>query len=256
MSGDGDEISGRRFWLVGASSGIGAALAQELRSRGAQVAISARKAEDLHEVAGGEMAVVPLDATDRAAVHEAAAEVRTTLGGLDTVVWCAGYWEQFDAAQWDADSFQRHVEVNLLGLNNVLAAVVPRMVDSGHGHLVGIASVAGYRGLAGAEAYGATKAAQINLLEGLRAALRRHGVRVTTVCPGFVRTPMTATNDFPMPFLIDADEAARAIADGLEARRIEIVFPLPMAVMMKVARVLPVRLWTAITTRLGNPADR
>lgn len=254
MSSD-DVINGRRFWLVGASSGIGAALARELRARGAHVAISARKAEDLHEVAGGDMVVVPLDATDRQAVSAAEGEVRAALGGLDTVVWCAGYWEQFDAARWDADSFQRHVEVNLLGLNNVLAAVVPPMVDAGHGHLVGIASVAGYRGLAGAEAYGATKAAQINLLEGLRAALRRHGVRVTTVCPGFVRTPMTDTNDFPMPFMVEAEEAARTIADGLEAQRTEIVFPLPMAIMMKVARVVPVRVWSAITTRIGNPAD-
>jgi short-subunit dehydrogenase len=128
------------------------------------------------------------------------------------------------------------------------------MAREGRGHLVGIASVAGYRGLAGAEAYGATKAAQINLLEGLRAALRRHGVRVTTVCPGFVRTEMTATNEFPMPFLIDVDEAARIIADGLEARRTEIVFPLRMALVMKVARVLPVRVWSAITSRMSNPA--
>ena len=107
----------------------------------------------------------------------------------------------------------------------MLAAVVPAMVAARRGHLVGIASVAGYRGLAGAEAYGATKAAQINLLEALRGALRGHGVRVTTVCPGFVRTEMTESNDFPMPFIIDADEAARAIADGLERRRTEIVFP-------------------------------
>ena len=202
------------------------------------------------------MPVVPVDATDRDAVRAAADDVRRLLGDLDAVVWCAGYWEQFDAAQWDPDVFERHVRVNLLGLNNVLAAVIPAMTRAGRGHLVGVASVAGYRGLAGAEAYGATKAAQINLLEGLRAALTRHGVRVTTVCPGFVRTPMTNRNTFPMPFLIDAEAAARAIADGLESRRAEIVFPLPMAVMMKVARLVPVRAWAALTTRLRNPAER
>jgi NAD(P)-dependent dehydrogenase (short-subunit alcohol dehydrogenase family) len=249
-------LAGQGFWLVGASSGIGAALAGELVRRGARVAISARDTDALREVAGQDMAVVPLDATDRDAVRAAAEDARAALGGLDVVVWSAGYWEQFDAAEWDADAFARHVEVNLLGLNNVLAAVVPPMTRAGHGHVVGIASVAGYRGLAGAEAYGATKAAQINLLEGLRAAVTRHGVRVTTVCPGFVRTPMTESNDFPMPFLIDTDEAATAIADGLESRRTEIVFPLPMALTMKVARVLPVRLWSAITTRISNPAER
>ncbi|WP_243057222.1 SDR family oxidoreductase [Nocardioides sp. SR21] len=232
-----------KYWIIGASSGIGAELAQELVRRGGEVAISARKAEDLQEVAGDAMQVVPLDATDRAAVLAASEQV----GDVDVVVWCAGYWKQFDAAAWDADIFERHIEVNLLGLNNVLAAAIPRMVRNRRGHLVGIASVAGYRGLPGAEAYGATKAAQINLLEGLRAALSKHGVRVTTVCPGFVRTPMTDTNEFPMPFMIEADQAARAIADGLEKHRTEIVFPLPMAVTMKLARLVPVRAWAALT---------
>ena len=245
-------IRGRRFWLVGASSGIGAALATELVDRGAEVAISARRADDLEAVAAGTMTVTPLDVTDRAAVHHAAGELTAALGGLDVVIWSAGYWRQFDATAWDADEFARHVEVNLLGLNNVLAAVVPGMVAAGRGHLVGIASVAGYRGLAGAEAYGATKAAQINLLEALRGALRGHGVRVTTVCPGFVRTEMTESNDFPMPFIIDADEAARAIANGIERRRTEIVFPLPMAALMKAARLVPARAWPALTTRAAD----
>lgn len=247
-------IRGRRFWLVGASSGIGAALARELVDRGAHVAISARRADALDRIAAGTMITVPLDVTDRDAVHQAAAEVTGTLGPLDVVVWCAGYWKQFDARHWDPDEFARHIEVNLLGLNNLLAAVVPAMAEARHGHIVGIASVAGYRGLPGAEAYGATKAAQINLLEALRAALAPHDVRVTTVCPGFVRTEMTAGNEFPMPFLIDADEAARAIADGLAARRTEIVFPLPMAAVMKVARLVPVRAWGALSARAGKGA--
>lgn len=255
MSASGEAVAGQRYWLVGASSGIGAALARELVARGAHVAVSARGVDKLRDLAGDTMAVVPVDVTDRSAVLGAADDVRAALGGLDVVVWCAGHWEQFDAAQWDPEAFQRHIEVNLLGMNNVLAAVVPPMVQARSGHIVGIASVAGYRGLAGAEAYGATKAAQINLLEGLRAALSRHGVRITTVCPGFVRTPMTETNDFPMPFIIDADVAARTIADGLERRRTEIVFPLPMAVTMKLARLMPVRLWGAVTSRVSNPAE-
>ena len=253
MTADQDEpIRGRNYWLVGASSGIGAALATELVGRGARVAISARRAQDLEKVSGGTMTVVPLDATDRDAVRRAAAEVTETLGGLDVVVWCAGYWKQFDAAQWDPEVFARHVEVNLLGLNNLLAAVLPQMAADGRGHLVGIASVAGYRGIPGAEAYGATKAAQINLLEALRASLGPRGVRVTTVCPGFVRTEMTAVNEFPMPFIIEAEEAARAIADGIERRRTEIVFPLRMAALMKAARLVPVGAWAAISTRAAK----
>ncbi len=253
MSGPNDHpIAGRRYWVVGASSGIGAALATELVRRGATVAISARRQEQLDEVSGGRMTTVPLDATDPTAVADAAERVRQSLGEIDVVVWSAGYWKQFDASTWDREVFAEHVELNLLGLNNVLAAVLPDMVRRRHGHVVGIASVAGYRGLAGAEAYGATKAAQLYLLEAMRASLSHKGVRVTTVSPGFVRTEMTETNTFPMPFLIEADEAGRSIADGLEARRQEIVFPLPMAVVMKTANVLPVRLWSALTSRMGK----
>ncbi len=249
---DDSPIRGRRYWVVGASSGIGAALANELVRRGARVAISARRAEDLEAVSGGKMGVIPLDATDRDAVRRAAADVTDTLGGLDVAVWCAGYWKRFDAAQWDPEVFARHVEVNLLGLNNFLAAVLPTMAADGRGHVVGIASVAGYRGIAGAEAYGATKAAQINLLEALRASLGRRGVRVTTVCPGFVRTEMTSDNQFPMPFIIGAGEAARAIADGIERRRTEIVFPLRMAALMKAARLIPVGAWAAMSARAAR----
>jgi short-subunit dehydrogenase len=191
------------------------------------------------------MTVVAVDVTDRAALDTAAAEIRDQLGAIDIAVYNAGFWAQMDAAAWDRDLFARHVEINLLGLNNCIGAVLPEMVRAGSGRLVSVASVAGYRGIAGAEAYGATKAAQINMLEALRAALAPRGISVTTVCPGFVRTGLTAKNTFPMPFMIEADAAARSICNGLERGQMEIVFPLPMAVLMKVARLLPVRVWTA-----------
>jgi short-subunit dehydrogenase len=126
--------------------------------------------------------------------------------------------------------------------------VLPAMLARRSGVIAGVASVAGYRGLPGAEAYGATKAAQINLLEALRAHTRRSGVQITTVCPGFVRTEMTDTNDFPMPFMVEPDEAARAICDGLEKERLEIVFPAQMALLMKAARYVPVRLWSLLAS--------
>lgn len=245
-------LAGQRVWIVGASSGIGAALATELVRRGAHVAISARRADRLADVARGEMTAVPLDVTDADAVAAAADTVRSALGGLDAVVWSAGHWQRSDARAWDAPAFARHVEVNLLGLSSVLAAVLPEFVRARHGHVVGIASVAGFRGLPGSEAYGSTKAAQITLLESLRASLRRDGVRVTTVAPGFVRTEMTAVNTFPMPFIIDADEAARAIADGWERRQVEIVFPWRMALVMKAARLVPVRAWAALVAPRGR----
>ena len=134
-------------------------------------------------------------------------------------------------------------------MSNAIAAVLPAMLQRRSGTIAGIASVAGYRGLAGAEAYGATKAAQINLLESLRIHLARTGVQVTTVCPGFVRTDLTASNRFPMPFIIEADHAARSICDGLERERTEIVFPARMALLMKTARLVPARAWAALWAR-------
>jgi NADP-dependent 3-hydroxy acid dehydrogenase YdfG len=246
------DLSGKVVWVVGASSGIGAAVARELQSRGALVAISARREEKLTEVAGlsgGTMLVVPADVTQAASMSDAASRIRHELGPIDVAVLSAGYWKKMSAKSWDTETFNRHVEVNLVGMSNSIAAVLPQMLARHSGVIAGIASVAGYRGLTGSEAYGATKAGQINLLESLRIHVARDGVRVITVCPGFVRTDLTAGNDFPMPFIIDADTAGRAICDGIERERAEIVFPVRMALLMKAARLVPVALWSALWRR-------
>jgi NAD(P)-dependent dehydrogenase (short-subunit alcohol dehydrogenase family) len=242
-------LNGKIAWVVGASSGIGAAVARELLSRGATVAISARRKEQLHDVAGADMLVLPADVTDAASVAAAAARVRQELGPIDLAVLSAGYWKQMNPADWHTDVFDHHIRVNLTGMSNSIAALLPDMLRRHHGVIAGIASVAGYRGLPGSEAYGATKAAQINLLESLRVHTARTGVHVTTICPGFVRTDLTAGNPFPMPFIIDAGQAARSICDGLQRERTEIVFPTPMALLMKTARLVPARAWTALWAR-------
>ena len=248
------DLKDRTAWVVGASSGIGAATARELVSRGARVAISARREDQLAQVAGGRMLVVPADVTDAQGLRAAADRVRTELGPIDLVVLNAGYWRQMHATSWDTEVFRRHVEVNLVGMSNGIGAVLPEMIARGSGVIAGVASVAGYRGIAKSEAYGATKAGQINLLEALRSQVAGSqvagkGVHITTICPGFVRTEMTQDNDFPMPFIIEADHAARAICDGLERNRFEIVFPARMAVLMKAARLVPVRLWPRLWSR-------
>jgi len=240
------DLRNARAWVVGASSGIGAEVARELVQRGARVAVSARSGSDLEKVSGGDMFVVPLDVTNHAAVAEAAQQVTSELGGIDVLVAAAGYWQQTNPGELDLDTFTTHVSVNLLGMAACVSAVLPAMRARGSGTVVGIASVAGYRGIPGAEAYGPTKAAQINLLEALRAGLRGSGVTVQTVCPGFVDTPMTERNEFPMPFMVPADRAARTIADGIETGKAEIVFPWQMAVLMKTARLAPVRLWSLL----------
>ena len=243
------DLNGKVAWVVGGSSGIGAAVARELRSRGALVAISARRHAELDEVSAGSMLVVAADVTDAASLTAAADRIRDELGPIDLAVLSAGYWQQMNADDWDTETFDRHVQVNLIGMSNAIGAVLPQMLAGRSGVIAGISSVAGYRGLAGSEAYGATKAGQINLLESLRIHVARRGVRVITICPGFVRTELTANNDFPMPFMIDADTSGRAICDGLERDRTEIVFPVRMAILMKAARLVPVHLWSALWGR-------
>ncbi|MEP7055129.1 MAG: SDR family NAD(P)-dependent oxidoreductase [Actinomycetota bacterium] len=250
------ELTGKVTWVVGASSGIGAAVARELQLRGARVAVSARREDRLAEVSAGTMLAVPADVTDAASLTEAASRIRRELGPIDLVVLSAGYWKQMQARQWDTETFNRIVEINLIGMSNAIAAVLPEMLTRGSGVIAGIASVAGYRGLAGSEAYGATKAAQINLLESLRISVAGTGVRVTTICPGFVRTELTADNTFPMPFLIEPDAAARSICDGLERNRTEIVFPARMAVLMKAARLVPAGVWATLWGRVAPPKTK
>jgi short-subunit dehydrogenase len=182
--------------------------------------------------------------------------VRAALGGVDVAVLNAGTWSQFDVTHWDSQAFSEHLQTNLMGTVHALEAVVPTMLAEGRGRIVGTASVAGYRGLPGAEAYGATKAALLNLFEALRGSLGPRGIVVQTLAPGFVRTPMTDRNTFPMPFLVSPEAAARAIADGIEKDKAEVVFPLPMMLMMKTARLVPVRAWTAATAALTRRGMR
>ncbi len=238
-------------WVVGGSSGIGAAVARELQARGSAVAVSARHEAQLAEVGGGRMLTVPVDATDAPAMAEAADRVAAGLGPIDLVVAAASHWEPMQVDRWDPAAFRRHVDVGLVGLSNTVAATLPAMLDRGSGVIAGVASLAGYRGLAGAEAYSATKAGQIALLEALRVQVAERGVHVTTVSPGFVRTRRTTSSGLPMPFVIDPDAAGRAICDGLERDRVEIAFPHRLAIPMKLARLLPVRVWPRL---LGRPA--
>ena len=237
---------GTSVWVTGASSGIGAALVRELAGRGCRVAASARRAEKLEELAadaGGEVFAVPADVTDREAMLAAAGAVRERFGAIDVAVLNAAHWGQFAVETWDTDVIRRHFDTNVLGMVHGVEAVLADMRRRRSGAIAGMASLAGYRGLPRSEAYGATKAAEINMLESLRIDLRPLGISVHTICPGFVRTDLTAKNTFPMPFMLEADDAARRIVRGLEKGKAEIAFPLPMLALMKIAKVVPVRLW-------------
>jgi len=241
-----------RYWIVGGSTGIGAALARALVARGDRVAVSARSADKLAELSevSEDLSIHPLDITDRSAVERVTRAIENELGEIDVAVIGAGAWHIMSASQMDMDKIRQAVEVNYLGTLNVVEALVARMMKRGRGHIAIIASVAGYRGLPRSMAYGPTKAALINLSETLHAELSRHGILVTVINPGFVDTPMTRTNDFPMPDIITSEKAADYIIKGLDRGKFEIAFPPRFAFFLKTLRILPNWLYFRIARRM------
>ncbi|MCA3226175.1 MAG: SDR family NAD(P)-dependent oxidoreductase [Burkholderiales bacterium] len=239
--------AGRRVWLIGASYGIGAALARELLSRGAQVALSARKRELLEQVAAGHAAarVQPLDITDHASVLAARDALLQAWGGIDLVLVVAGTHTEMRAQDFDIARARQLLEVNLHGVLNCVDAVLPPLLAQGTGGIAIVSSVAGYIGLPRALIYGASKAALINFTESLYGDLRPRGIGVYLVNPGFVDTPLTQKNDFEMPALMKAEDAARVTLDEIAAGRFEIHFPKRFTRALKLLRVLPYRwqLW-------------
>jgi NAD(P)-dependent dehydrogenase (short-subunit alcohol dehydrogenase family) len=231
-------------WLVGASSGIGRATAERLHSAGATVVVSARNAATLAQFTQGrERALaLPLDATDRAALHAATQQIVARYGRIDLVMYCAGHYKAQRATAYDLDEMLKHQQVNVTGALYLLDAVLPQLQKQAAAakpaHISLVASVAGYRGLPNALAYGPTKAALINLAETLYLDLQPQGVGVSIINPGFVETPLTAGNQFTMPALITPAEAAREIVAGWEAGRFEIHFPKRFTLWLKALKFL------------------
>ena len=243
-----------RVWIVGASTGIGAQTAKLLLARGARVALSARSADKLAEVAGdaldaGRALVEPLDFTDTDAVDAAWKRIVQAFGNVDLVLVVAGTHQEIRAWELTDDNARALLETNLHGAIGAVAAVVPTLIAQKQGAIGIVASVAGYGGLPKALIYGASKAALINFTEALYLDLHGQGLGVYLINPGFVRTPLTARNDFPMPHLIDADEAAREIVAGLERGDFEIHFPKAFSRQLKLLRLLPYRWYFAAIRR-------
>lgn len=241
---------GRRVWLVGASSGIGRAVAAALHAQGAQVVVSARNGQALaqfeREHPGAQ--ALALDVCDREAVRQAAQHLLAQ-GPLDCVFYSAGHYRPMRADRMDLDEMLRHGRINYDGALHVLHAVLPQLLAQGHGHISLVSSVAGYRGLPPALAYGPTKAALINLAETLYLDLRGRGIGVSVVNPGFVETGLTAQNEFEMPALITPAQAASEILDGWARGRFEIHFPRRFTWAMKALRLLPFGLYQVLVRR-------
>lgn len=240
-------------WITGASTGIGRELALRHAREGWIVAASARSVEKLTQLAAenSNIHAYPVDVTDQAAVAAAARYVESELGPIKLAVLNAGIWHPMTATNYDLTKVHESIAINYGGVVNALAPVMTAMVARGHGHIAIVASVAGYRGLPKGAAYAPTKAALICLAESLAPELKLKGVTMTVVNPGFVATPMTAVNNFPMPFLVTEKEAVDAMMTGLAKRKFEIVFPTRMAIMMKSLRLLPYSVYFWLTGKIA-----
>jgi NAD(P)-dependent dehydrogenase (short-subunit alcohol dehydrogenase family) len=242
---------GRRAWIVGASSGIGRAVAEALHARGAEVVVSARSADALEAFAAAapRRRALPLDVTDRAAVEAACAQLFAD-GPVDFVLYCAGHYRPMRATAIDTDELIRHQRINVEGALLLIAACVPRLLAQRHGHLSLVGSVAGYRGLPQALAYGPTKAALANLAEILYLDLRPHGIGVSLVSPGFVRSRLTAQNSFRMPALITPEAAAAEMLRGWARGAFEIDFPKRFTFWLRLIRHFGPRLYFPLIRRV------
>jgi NADP-dependent 3-hydroxy acid dehydrogenase YdfG len=232
---------GKRYWLVGASEGLGRSLALMLAKAGAEVIVSARDTGRLEAVVaemGGGRAIA-CDVGDAASVRAAAAEA----GAIDGVVFLAGVYWPMRAQDWDADKAEAMCDINLTGCARVVGAVMPGLVARGTGHVVITGSLSGFRGLPGAVGYAASKAGTMVLAESLYADLRGTGIAVQIANPGFIRTRLTARNDFSMPFIMEPEAAAKVMFDFMRTDRFKISFPTAFSLIFRGGQFLPDWAW-------------
>ena len=232
------EWAGKRYWLIGASEGLGRAVAETMSRAGVEVIVSARSEERLQELVAelpGRASYVPIDVSDPASVDAAAKEI----GDIDGVVYLAGvYWPQ-PATQWNADEVNAMFDINLVGAARVLGHIVPKFVERDRGHIVLTGSLSGFRGLPGATGYGASKAGLMYLAESMYCDLRKTGVEVQMINPGFIRTRLTDKNTFKMPFIMEPEAAASEFFEHMNTDRFKKSFPALFGSMFRISQLLP-----------------
>ncbi|WP_120501917.1 SDR family oxidoreductase [Roseovarius sp. EL26] len=231
------KFAGKTYWLVGASEGLGRALAKELSDAGAYLVLSARNAERLDELSSAlqNTRALPLDVTDHEAVRAAAG----TVGEIDGVIYNAGAYEPMSTAHWDTQAAIKMCSVNYTGALHVLGECLPRFLARGKGDITLIGSLAGYRGLPAAIGYGPSKAALISLAETMRHDLKGTGIIVRIVNPGFIKTRLTNKNGFHMPMLMTPERAARHVLRTMKLRRFRTDFPAPFSWFIRLLNYLP-----------------
>ena len=235
-------FAGKRYWIVGASEGLGRTLAEQMSARGARLALSARSQDRLKDLADslpGEASVHPVDVTSLDMVRDC---VRG-LGPVDGVVVLSGVYWPMRAGEFDAEKVETMCDVNITGTARVLSQIVPGFVQRDAGHIVLIGSLSGFRGLPGALGYGAAKAGMMHLAENLRAELVNTGVKVQLMNPGFIRTRLTDKNDFDMPFLMEPEDAAGHVIRAMRSNRFQTNFPRVFSWLFRGANFLPARVY-------------
>ncbi|MCL7404676.1 MAG: SDR family NAD(P)-dependent oxidoreductase [Marivivens sp.] len=230
--------AGKTYWLIGASEGLGRALAEIMSDAGADLILSARSEERLREVADGlsrPARILPVDVSDAENVRA----VVTSIGSIDGVVFLAGVYWPMAATEWSADEAETMVDVNLMGAMRVLGATVPDMVQRNAGHIVLTGSLSGFRGLPGAIGYSASKAGIMSLAETMKSDLKRTGVEVQVVNPGFIRTRLTDKNTFNMPFIMSPEDAARVMFEHMNSRKFKRSFPTVFSWFFRASQLMP-----------------
>ena len=242
----------KKIWITGASSGIGKAVAEKFAAEGWKVAVSARRKELLQDMAKDQnISSFPLDVTDRSQINNVFQNILEEFGNIDLCLFSSGTYEPKDEQNIDPDKIKNVMNVNFLGVIDCVKTVEDYFKDRKTGHISIVSSIAGYRGLPNSSGYGPSKAALTNFCESIYFDFKKFGVRVSVISPGFVKTPLTDKNEFPMPFLKTPEYAAEKIFDGLiKSSSFEIHFPKGLTLTLKFLRILPYRLYLFLVDKL------
>tara|TARA_Y100001970_G_scaffold220744_1_gene271217 strand:+ start:5118 stop:5870 length:753 start_codon:yes stop_codon:yes gene_type:complete len=242
----------KKIWITGASSGIGKAVAEKFADKGWKVAISARRKEILDKIAKDKnISSFPLDVTDRNQIESVFKNILDEFGDLDLCLFSSGTYEPKDEQNIDPDKIKNVINVNFLGVIDCVKTVEEYFKNKKSGHISIVSSIAGYRGLPNSSGYGPSKAALTNFSESIYFDFKKYNVRVSIVSPGFIKTPLTDKNEFPMPFLKTPDYAAEKIYNGLiKGNAFEIHFPKGLTVILKLLRILPYKLYLFLVDKL------
>jgi len=234
------KLNGKKYWIIGASEGLGRELAIQLSNLGVELIVSARNEIRLNELSLRTKAkVIPLDVLDIHAVRKAFKAV----GRIDGIVYAAGDYTPLNSTVWNIDEVDKMIAINFTGVARVLGLVVPKFIAQNYGHIVMIGSLSGFRGLPNAIGYGASKAGMMHLAENIKADLYKSNIKVQLINPGFIKTRLTEKNNFKMPFIMSAEDAAKHVIRAMRRNRFQTNFPVMFSLIFRMTNFLPAFLY-------------